>query len=106
MFQSFIKKSYEDLNGMTFKQNFQNTSNAVLLDVRTPSEFNSQNIPGAINIDIMSYEFHDKVAELDKSKTYFIYCRSGNRSGQACHMMSELGFNTYNLVGGIGAWPF
>lgn len=106
MFNTFFKKAYEDLNGTEFKHVFQNTPDSVILDVRTPSEFNSGNIPGAINIDIMSYEFHDKIAELDKSKTYFIYCRSGNRSGQACNIMSDMGYKTYNLVGGIGAWPF
>lgn len=101
MFQS----SYKDLNGAEFKSAFQNSNNAVLLDVRTPLEFQSANIPGAINIDIMSYEFRDKIDALDKTKSYFIYCRSGNRSGQACNMMSEMGFETSNLVGGIGAWP-
>ncbi len=101
-----IKKAFEDLNGLQFKQKFEQTPNAVLLDVRSQSEYLSGNIPGASNIDIMSYEFQDKIAALDKNKTYFIYCRSGNRSAQACNIMSEMGFKTYNLAGGIGAWPF
>jgi rhodanese-related sulfurtransferase len=41
---------------------------------------------------------------MDKSKTYFLYCRSGNRSSQACRYMQESGFNTYNLVGGMLDW--
>lgn len=106
MFNSLFKKSYEDLNGATFKQKFESTADAVMLDVRTPMEFTSGNIPGAVNLDIMGYDFQNEVAKLDKSKAYFIYCRSGNRSGQACAIMSEMGFTTYNLSGGIGAWPF
>lgn len=42
---------------------------------------------------------------MDKSKDYFIFCRSGNRSAQACGIMAELGFNVYNLKGGVGMWP-
>jgi rhodanese-related sulfurtransferase len=106
MFGTFFKKAYEDLNGTQFKHNFENTPGAVLLDVRTPSEFISGTIPNAVNIDIMSDDFQSKIANLDKSKTYFVFCRSGNRSGQACSIMSKLGFKTYNLAGGIGAWPF
>ncbi|MFN4083815.1 MAG: rhodanese-like domain-containing protein [Bacteroidia bacterium] len=106
MFGNFFSKSYEDLSGSEFKQVIENTENAVLLDVRTPGEFNGGTIPGAINMDIMSYDFHDKVGSLDKNKTYFVFCRSGNRSGQACSMMSKMGLKSYNLAGGIGAWPF
>jgi rhodanese-related sulfurtransferase len=106
MNHSIFEKGYEDLNGSAFRQNFENTSGAVLLDVRTPMEFNSGNIAGSLNIDIMGFEFQDQVSKLDKNKTYFIYCRSGNRSGQACAIMSEMGFKTFNLIGGIGAWPF
>ncbi len=106
MFGTFFKKAYEDLNGTQFKQNFENTAGAVLLDVRTPGEFMSGTIPNAVNIDIMSYDFQSKIANLDKDKTYFVFCRSGNRSGQACSVMSDLGLKTYNLAGGIGAWPF
>ena len=47
----------------------------------------------------------DEVEKLDKSKNYYIYCRSGNRSGQACQIMDKLGFeNTYNLMGGFNEW--
>jgi rhodanese-related sulfurtransferase len=106
MFNTFFKKSYDDLNGVEFRKNFETDSNALLIDVRTPSEYFSGTIPGAVNMDIMSYDFHDKISALDKNKTYYVFCRSGNRSAQACSIMSELGLKTYNLAGGIGAWPF
>lgn len=106
MLNTFFKKAYEDLNGTAFKETFENTTGAVMLDVRTPMEFTSGNIPGARNLDMMGYEFEDELGKLDKSKTYFVYCRSGNRSAQACAIMSEMGLKTYNLAGGISAWPF
>lgn len=93
-----------NLNGSEFKTQFEQSTNAVLLDVRTPDEFNSGHLPSSTNLDIMSFEFRDEITKLDKNKTYFVYCRSGNRSGQACMMMMDLGLKAYNLVGGIGAW--
>ena len=47
----------------------------------------------------------NEVQELDKSKNYYVYCKAGARSGQACSVMNHLGFkNTYNLIGGITEW--
>ena len=83
-----------------------NDPNGVILDVRTEAECASGIIPGAIVNDIMKGQgFIYALSELDKSKTYYLYCRSGNRSGQACNVMKEMGFNdTYNLIGGVMAW--
>ena len=96
-------KSYEDLDGKSFKANYQAASNAVLLDVRTASEFASGTIPGARNLDVSLLQ--KAINTLDKDKEYYVFCRSGNRSGMACQLLSEMGFRTYNLAGGIGAWP-
>lgn len=84
----------------------QEDSNAVILDVRTEDEWNRGIIPGAINIDIYKGQgFIYAVEELDKAKNYYIYCAAGGRSGQACNIMQQLGFETtYNLVGGISQW--
>lgn len=84
----------------------QDNENAVILDVRTEGEWNEGIIPGAINIDIYKGQgFIYKLDELDKTKKYYVYCRSGARSGQACNIMQQLGFeNTYNLTGGIMEW--
>ena len=78
----------------------------IILDVRTPEEFNEERIPNSRLLDIASpHEFLDGIKSMDKNKTYFIYCRSGNRSSRACNVMSSMGFNkTYNLVGGIIEW--
>ena len=79
---------------------------AVVLDVRTEEEFVSGYIPNAQNIDLrMGQGFIDALQELVKEKTYFVYCRSGARSAQACQLMGQLGFTTtYNLLGGIMEW--
>lgn len=84
----------------------QADSNAVLLDVRTEDEFNRGIIPGAVNIDIYKGQgFIDAVEKLDKDKNYYVYCAAGARSGQACSIMSQMGFaNAYNLSGGMSQW--
>ena len=77
----------------------------VILDVRTAEEYDDGHIDNAINIDFYAATFRDDVNKLAKDKTYLIYCRSGNRSGQALDIMDELAFQkVYNLSGGIGAW--
>ena len=89
-----------------WRDQLNNDANAVILDVRTEDEFAEGMIPGAINIDIYKGQgFIYSIEELDKSKNYYVYCRSGGRSGQACSILSQLGFeNTYNLLGGIMNW--
>ena len=80
--------------------------NVVLIDVRTPEEVAEGYIQGASHfIDFYSDDFQTKVKELDNSKTYVMYCRSGGRSGKAAQFMVENGFkNVYNLEGGISAY--
>ena len=96
---------YENLDGYAFKEKWEETEGSELLDVRTPAEYNSGTIKGAKNIDLMSPSFKDQILKLDKSKAYFIVCRSGGRSSQACIWMANEGFKVHNLAGGIGAWP-
>jgi rhodanese-related sulfurtransferase len=84
----------------------QEDENAVILDVRTEDECNEGIIPNAITIDIYKGQgFVYKIEELDKSKNYYVYCKAGGRSAQACNIMNQLGFeNTYNLLGGMMEW--
>ena len=80
--------------------------NSVILDVRTEDECNQGIIPNSINIDIyLGQEFMEQLETLDKTKNYYVYCRSGARSANACEAMNNLGFeNAYNLLGGILEW--
>jgi rhodanese-related sulfurtransferase len=76
-----------------------------VIDVRTPEEFAEGHIEGAQLIDFNAEGFADKIDKLDRAKAYFVYCRSGNRSGQATALMKEMGFaRVYDLDGGVVAW--
>jgi rhodanese-related sulfurtransferase len=96
--------STNDLSVAEFSNKVAETG-VITLDVRTPGEFNEGHIEGALLVDFQSGNFENEIASLDKSKTYAVYCRSGNRSGQAVKVMSEAGFtNIYNLNGGVIDW--
>ncbi|WP_308993487.1 rhodanese-like domain-containing protein [Mariniflexile litorale] len=96
----------EDLSQEEWASQLAEDKNAVILDVRTDAEVADGIIPNAIHMDIYKgQDFIDEVEALDKDKNYYVYCRSGNRSGQACAIMEQLGFtNAYNLEGGILEW--
>ncbi len=95
---------WQNIDVPTFKQ-MMKKPNTVVLDVRTTAETAQQKIEGAVELDFYSPDFAKKVAALDKTKTYLVYCRSGNRSGQACQIMQNQGFaKLYNMKGGMIAW--
>lgn len=77
----------------------------VLLDVRMPKEIAGGKVKNALEINVLSPNFSKKIANLDKSKPYLVYCRSGNRSAKACNKMSKQEFGKlYNLQGGYSSW--
>ena len=96
--------SVESLSAADFGQKMQGENN-VILDVRTPGEVKEGYIEGAtLFLDYNAPDFAEKVVGLDKRKTYYVYCKSGGRSGNTCKMMAEKGFKVYNLAGGITGW--
>lgn len=98
---------YQNLSPKEFKAKLRSTKEAVLLDVRTPAEFESGSLENAINIDFFSPSFRQRLSILDKNKSYFVFCRSGNRSAQACNIMKSMGFQEiYNLDGGVNELDF
>lgn len=100
-----FSKNKNDLDGYNFKKKFEQTPDAVIMDVRTPEEFSRAAIPHAINIDILAADSKRKLQALDPDKVYFVYSRSGSRSGNAVGQMNKLGLRAFNLVGGLRAWP-
>ena len=79
--------------------------NFVILDVRTPKEFQKGHIEGAVNLDYYAKTFVDDLDRLDKTKVYLIYCRTGRRSGKTFGFMKKLEFQeVYHMVGGITRW--
>jgi len=94
-----VKEAYDMI-----QKNLENP-NFIILDIRTPEEFNSGHIKGAINIDYYAPDFVEQLKSLDKNKTYLIYCRTGHRSGNAKSIFKQLGFREVeNMVGGINRW--
>lgn len=71
-----------------------------VIDVRTPAEYASGHLQGAVNIDIESPSFATQIAKLDKNGTYVVYCKSGNRAGQAVTAMKAIGINNVTNAGG------
>ena len=77
----------------------------VVLDVRTEREFKAGHIPGAVNIDINAPDFDQKIAQLDKNKTYLVHCAAGGRSARACKKLEGVGFKElYDLAPGFRGW--
>ena len=95
-----------DIDKEAWAEGIVKDKDAVILDVRTQEEIAEGHIPGALQNDIYErQEFLDQLEPLDKNKNYYVYCRSGSRSEQACAVMHSLGFKTtYNLPGGILEW--
>lgn len=95
-----------DLSQEQWAQQLKADENAFILDVRTEEEVEEGYIPNAKNLNIFKGQaFVYELEALDKTKNYYVYCRSGGRSGQACGIMNQMGFeNAYNLVGGFQEW--
>jgi len=77
------------------------TDAAVVLDVRTPAEYAHGRLRGARLVDFLAPDFRRQVEALDRDAPYFLYCRSGSRSGQAAEQMRTMGFREVHNVGGF-----
>lgn len=105
MFNFFSRPTYATISPSELKKRLQNKDkNIVLLDVREPYEHAEKNIPNSILIPLGTLPKRVKELEPYKDKEIIVYCRSGNRSGQACDYLQKLGFKVANLEGGMLAW--
>lgn len=83
----------------------QNDEDFALLDIRTLREYQAGYIEGAEQIDFYGKDFISNLQQMDKSRTYLIYCRSGNRTSQTLQIMQQLGFeHVIDLKNGIISW--
>ena len=82
---------------------YQRTSGAVLLDVRTPEEYRNGHIPGSKNVSLQTIDRVDSVAQ-NKDTALYVYCQSGARSRQAAGMLKQMGYTNVNNIGGIAAY--
>lgn len=76
-------------------------ANAVIIDVRTPEEYAAGHLESAQLIDLTGGDFAKALPTLDPAGTYFVYCRSGNRSAQAVTMMEDAGFSNVTDLGAM-----
>src|SRR5574343_908407 len=79
------------VNSIEFKASYFKYR-GILLDVRTPMEFNEGHIENAKNIDISNTNFESEVDKLDKEQTVFVYCAIGVRSSKAANILRKKGF--------------
>lgn len=81
---------------------------AIIMDVRTPAEYDMSHITGAVNVNVQDEDFESMVAGLDKDKTYLVHCTKNpadGRSSRALETLQQMGFkNLYSLEGGYIAW--
>ena len=86
-------------------QENKNNPDFIIVDVRTPAEFNEGHIENALNVDFNSGNLESEIGKLDRDKKYLMHCRSGNRSRGALAVMVELDFKeVYHLYEGIIGW--
>ena len=87
------------VTGCSSSESLDAANYAAVIDVRTPEEWNSGHLEGAVRIGIADADFTAQLAQLNPAADYYIYCRSGNRAGQAIDVMRSAGF-TGELVNG------
>lgn len=90
--------NYADINKGV--EEYKQHSEAVLIDVRTPEEYQEGHIPGSINIPLQQMEQAETDVK-DKNKKLYVYCRSGSRSRQAAGILKEMGYHDVHNIGGI-----
>jgi len=99
------KQEPTQLSATEFADKISTTQDAIILDVRTPEEFEKGHLDKAVNINWNSNNFSDQISKLDKTKPVFVYCLSGGRSAAAAKKMRTDGFkNVIEMSGGLMAW--
>lgn len=97
--------SIDTLAPLAFIKQAKADTTAIILDVRTPEEYKEEHLAGARQLDFLNTSVFDAgIKQLDKSHTYYVYCRSGKRSHSACIKMKKQGFKVFDMEGGILNW--
>lgn len=100
-YQAKVKNSEGRLDPDEFREKL-NRDSGVVIDVRSKAEHSDASLEITDrNIDIMKGDFEKKIEKLDRNKTYYLYCRSGNRSGKALRIMKSKGFEDVFNIGGL-----
>ncbi len=103
--QNAIHQEFINLSAERFKIVIGNDKAGTLIDLRTTDEMNKGYIKGAVQLDFLAKDAEKQIDKLDKDKPYYIYCASGNRSGEASQYMKDHGFkHVFNLEKGFKEW--
>lgn len=94
------------INAEQAKTRLDSEEGIILVDVRTSEEFSEGHIPGAILLPVDEIVANAETIIPDKEATYFIYCRSGNRSATAASQLVDMGYQKIYDLGGINDWPY
>jgi len=98
------QEKYENIDSDELVEKMESEP-GILLDVRSPDETRDGIIEGATTMDFYEDNFKNRIMELDRDQPVYVYCASGNRSGQTAKMLKDAGFDeVYNLEGGITKW--
>lgn len=100
-----VQQEPRDLKPAEFRNLIDRTPNGVIMDVRTETErLQTGFMINSKHLDFYRQDFNDQLDQLDNEKTYFVYCRSGQRSGKTVDQLRAKGYQAYNLEGGFMAW--
>lgn len=95
----------QSIDAASFRRQLDAEPQAILLDVRTRSEFEEGHLPGAVHIDVLQSDFESAVQDLDLTKPIYVYCLAGQRSMRAAQILRSMdATQLYNLRGGIRSW--
>lgn len=97
--------SIDTLAPQAFIKQAKTDTTAIILDVRTPGEYKEEHLAGAQQLDFLNTSAFDAgIKQLDNTHTYYVYCRSGKRSHNACIKMKKQGLKVFDMEGGILNW--
>lgn len=98
--------TYKNISGSEAYEIMNSEKDAIILDVRTESEFLSEHIKNAINLPLDLIEEKVESVVDDKDAIILVYCRSGNRSVTASDILVSLGYTNVSNFGGISTWEY
>lgn len=92
----------KEISAQELAERLERGEELYIVDVREPQEWEEGHIPGAKHIPLG--QLPERFRELEEDREWFVVCRSGGRSGLACELLSEYGYNAVNMTGGLLAW--
>ncbi|MEN6293255.1 MAG: rhodanese-like domain-containing protein [Methanobacterium sp.] len=102
------KKEFEEIEPkevFTILEKHRNDPDFVILDVRTPEEYDDGHIENAYLLTFKSGSFENELGKMDKNKKYFVYCRTGRKSRKAVELMKKRGYmEAHSIIGGVDKW--